>query len=103
MYMDLETLRIQPFTISVKYADMLCTLRVEQMYVSTSKEIFTVSDGSVSFYISSDRPSIKAHTINKKKSTYNAIDAQLERLSLFQRIVSEIESHIKMLDTAAFN
>lgn len=98
MFIDLDTLRIQPFTISVKHADMLCTLRVEQTYVSSSKEIFSIIDGEVSFEVSSDRPSIKAHTNNKKKATYNALDSRIERVGLFQRIVSEIDSHLQVID-----
>jgi len=101
--MDLEKLRINPFKISVKFADKSYSLKVEQSYLSANKEVFTIIDGNQSFQITSDRPLIKANPHSRKKPNYKAVDARIEQQSFFERIIQEIQSHLKKLDNPPFD
>jgi hypothetical protein len=56
MQVDLEKLRINPFKIVVQFDGKPNSLKVEQSYLSSSKEVFKIIDGNVFFEITSDRP-----------------------------------------------
>ena len=60
MQVDLEKLRINAFKIVVQFDGKPNSLKVEQSYLSSSKEVFKIIDGNVFFEITSDRPLITA-------------------------------------------
>src|SRR4051812_28395145 len=100
--MDLETLKIKPFKITVLFGGKRSTLKVEQSYLSESRETFSVVDDTQTFRIISNRPEIKAVPKSRKKPTYKALDGRIEQMSFFESIVTEIQSHLKRLENTSF-
>ena len=86
MQVDLEKLRINAFKIVVQFDGKPNSLKVEQSYLSSSKEVFKIIDGNVFFEITSDRPLIKLNPNSRKKPTYKAIDSRIEKVKFFESI-----------------
>jgi hypothetical protein len=75
---------------------------VEQTALSDSHETFTVTGGSKSIQIKSNRPFLKAKGL-KKKISWKVIDGQVKHKVVLEEIILAIEYHLYRLEHPPFN
>ena len=95
--------KIQSFTIKIPYAGKRYKAIVEQTYLSENKEIFTITGGSKSIQIQSNRPFVKADSLSKKKVTWKALNCTLEQKEFFEIVIEEIDRHLHTLSHPPFD
>jgi hypothetical protein len=76
---------------------------VEQTALSEGNEIFTVTGGSKSIQIKSNRPLIRSKGLNKRKIKMQAINANVKYQSVVEKIIEAIEEHIYKMEHKPFN